>query len=190
MKHLARNTSVIVGIVALLFAIPAHGQQETAPAAPGEWAELIAQEGEWTDVLTGEAVPTAFANIDLDALDKTEWKTLCKELMTTVRTSEGAAWVRAVQDIIYVAFFYPEHVQFKGASLPLFYDYVLGRNEQHRIMALAAMHAIGDYNTMAHVGQRVRLERSPRVRRLAAAAVVDYFTKTSIDVEEPRAIAR
>lgn len=192
MKHLTRNTSVIVGsiLVAVLFAIPAQAQQETASSASGDWADLIAQEGLWMDVVTGEAVPAAFADISLDALEKKEWKNLCKELTQTVRTSDGAAWERAVQDVIYLAFSYPEQVRFKGANLPLFYEYVLGRDEQHRIMALAAMHAIGDFNTMAQIGQRVRLERSPRVQRLAAAAVVDYFTKATIEVEEPRAAAR
>lgn len=57
-----------------------------------------------------------------------------------------------------------------------------------RVMALAALHAIGDFNTMANLSQRIRLERSPRVQRLAAAAVADYFDPSGDIVLRRRAV--
>ena len=184
-SHTRSTAAIALVLVIGLILLPAQAQEAASPASQGQWKELIAEEGDWTRVLTGAAVPSALADVDLAALDKTEWKELCSEITETVRTGKDAVWERAVQDLIYLAVFYTDEVHFGRANLPLFYDYVLGRNEQHRIMALAAMHAIGDYNTMAQLGQRIRLERSPRVQRLAAAAVVDYFAP-SVEVGQPR----
>lgn len=191
MTHIRRIISLTTAsvLVAVLLAIPAQAQQAAA-AEPGDFVELISQEGAWTEIMTGETVPSSLADINLDVLSDEEWKELCKDVTESVRTSDGKAWERAVQDVIYLSFFYPDEIRFKKANLPLFYDYVLGRDEQHRIMALAALHGIGDRNTMSQVAQRVRLERSPRVKHLAAAAVIDHFSETSIEVEEPRRVDR
>lgn len=193
MKNIKSRRSVTsAGLLVLvigLVAMPLRAQNAASPALQGDWPELIAQEGEWALVMTGEAVPSGLADIDFGALDRKEWKQLCTQITETVRMSEDAVWVKAVQDLIYLAVFFPEEVRFSGANLPLFYDYLQGRNEQHRIMALAALHAIGDYNTMANLSQRIRLERSPRVQRLAAAAVADYFDPSG-DIVPRRRVVR
>lgn len=185
-KTIRNNIFIISSVCALvvgLVTMPAFSQAER----PVSFGELIEQEGLVADVLTGEATPAEFASMDLDALTDEEWKMVSADITAAVRESDGEAWAEAVQKAIYVSVFHPTKARLARANLPLFYDFTLGRDEDHRIMALAALHAIGDYNTMANIAQRVRVERSPRVKRLAAAAVVDYFSP-KIDVEEPEPV--
>ena len=184
MTNRIRKTSIMIsGIFALIVGLvtnPALAQMEESAS----FEDLITQQGLLADVLTGEAVPGEFAGMDLNALTDDEWQLLCADIAEAVREHEGKAWEEAVQKVIYVSVFHPTKARLNRANLPLFYDFTLGRDEDRRIMALAALHAIGDYNTMANLAQRVRVERSLRVKRLAAAAVVDYFSP-KIDVEAP-----
>lgn len=184
MKNQHRKVHLIVSsIVALTVGLITFSAQGQA-AEPADWTELVNEEAAWTDILTGEEVPTAFEGLDLNALTKDEWKALCRDVEERVRDHDGEAWEDAVQQVIYLSVFHPDDARFGRANLPLFYDFTLGRDEDRRIMALAALHSIGDHNTMANVAQRVRVERSPRIKRLAAAAAVDYFSP-KVDVGAP-----
>ena len=172
------------------FSLAVHGAQCVIEDENGS----IAQEGAWTNVLTAGAVPVGLANLDLNALTPREWKQLRAELITTLRSGRDAAWEDAAQQVIYLAFYYRDKIKLAHTSAPLLDSYILDRSEQHRIMALAALHAIGDHDAMAHLAQRVRLEGSPRVRRLTVAALADhygvrsYYDRATVTVGKPSVV--
>lgn len=193
-KSFAANvvTALVIAVVFLTVGIgPVQDAVAKDAVGPGDdWTELIAQEGSWAKVITGEIVPADFADLRFDELTKSEWKRLRADLIEGLRSEDSRAWEETAQKVIYLAVFQSEKVDLNRANVPLYDVYNLGRNETHRIMALAAIHAIGHHDTLAHVAQDVRLEASPRVKRLSAAAVVDYFDlkEPSVQVEEPTAI--
>lgn len=54
--------------------------------------------------------------------------------------------------------------------------YERDRRDEHRMMALVALHAIRDDESMKYLAEQAkRWERSERVRRLLNAILVDYF---------------
>jgi hypothetical protein len=126
-------------------------------------------------VLTGEAVPGSLAALDLDAFTPRQWKQLRAELMTSLQSGRDGIWEEAAQQAIFLSFYYRDKVNLDRAARPLLDTYILDRDEQHRILALAALHALGHHDAMAHLAQRVRLEGSPRVRRLTVAALADHY---------------
>ena len=113
--------------------------------------------------------------IDFDALTENEWKRLRNDRLNNVRSRDDQVWTTAAADIIYLSCYFRDRVDFRRASLPLMHRYVFETDESLRLLALSAMHAIGHHDTMARLGQRIRVERSPKVKRLTTAAVNDYF---------------
>lgn len=147
----------------------------TSADEPQTWAGLIAQEGDWADVITGVSVPEGLVDIDFLALTRDERKQFRANILKTLRSERGAEWEEAARQVIYLSFFYRDWINFDRATVPLLEGYMFDRNEDRRIMALAALHAIGHGDTMGYLGQHVKLERSPRVRRLAIAALADHY---------------
>jgi len=174
-------------IVLMLYVLFLHGTlargQATAPVPiDSDWATLIAQE---RDALSG-TVSDDLAGLDLENMSKRDWKRLRSERLESIRSQDDAAWCAAAMDIIYLNLHYGDKINFQRASLPLMDRYIFESDENRRILALAAMHAIGHRDTMARLSQRVRLEGSDRVRRLTVAAVRDYFDapRGTIDVRK------
>ena len=173
-----RRTLSIIGFavcIAAQVAVPVRGQLASNEPAQNDWATLIADAGEWTVVISGRAVPNGLAGIDFENLTKAEWKQLRKDQIEAVRSKDDAVWQEAAVNIMFLTIYPGEKVDFHPASNPLMERYVFDRDENDRVLALAAMHAIGHRDTMARLSQRVRTEGSPRVRRLTVAAVLDYF---------------
>ncbi len=117
-----------------------------------------------------------FASMDLSNRSKAWWKARVKADDRALDSSDAQVKEQALQNIIFFATHYGKDVDFKRATSELYAIYRFDKNEAHRIMALAAIHAIGNENTMRLLSQHVRWERSPRVRRLTKAALVDYYS--------------
>ncbi len=112
---------------------------------------------------------------DLSDMDAAWWKSLSKANARALDSPDAQVKEQALQNIIFFATHYGKDVDFKRATTELYNIYRFDKNEAHRIMALAALHAIGRENTMRILSQHVRWERSPRVRRFTKAALVDYY---------------
>ncbi len=112
---------------------------------------------------------------DLSDMDAAWWKSLSKANARALDSPDAQVKEQALQNIIFFATHYGKDVDFKRATTELYNIYRFDKKEAHRIMALAALHAIGRENTMRILSQHVRWERSPRVRRLTKAALVDYY---------------
>ena len=193
-----RRTLSIFGLaafIAALVAVPARGQLTSNEAAQDDWGALIADAGDWTSVLSGKTVPNGLIGIEFENLTKAEWKQMRNEQIAAVRSNDDAVWQDAAVKIIFLSIYQSDKVDFDAASNPLMERYVFDRDENDRVLALAAMHAIGHRDTMARLSQRVRTEGSLRVRRLTVAAVQDYFDSDRAQAEivrgaEVPAIAR
>ncbi len=115
------------------------------------------------------------ASMDLSEKSKAWWKTRVKADDRALDSPEAQVKEQALQNIIFLATYYGDAADY-GRATPELYDiYRFDNNEAHRIMALAALHAIGRENSMRLLSQHVRWERSPRVRRFTKAALVDYY---------------
>ncbi len=113
---------------------------------------------------------------DLSDMDAAWWKSLSKANARALGSSDEQVKEQALQNIIFFATHYGKDVDFKRATTELYHIYRFDKNEAHRIMALAALHAMGRENIMRILSQHVRWERSPRVRRFTKAALLDYYT--------------
>lgn len=169
-----RNILAVILLTFGLLTMPARAQSASTTEAPVAWA---AQEGASAQALTREAPPTALANIDFDALTYGQWKELGDRLTAALRWPRGDAWEEAAVQVIYLARYYGDRIDLDRASSRLLDVYLLGRHEPERILALAALHAIGNRFAMEHLLQRMwlRQEHSPRVRRLTLAALADHY---------------
>lgn len=170
-----KNSLLTIGMAALFalsFTITARAQlQKTSDQ---NWPMLVLQEGQWTNVLTGTA-PADLAEKALEDFSVTDWKKLRSQLLKTIHTAKGAEWEHAVQQTIFLALFFNDKINLNRASLDLLESYILDRNEAHRIMALTAIHAIGNSDILGRLAQRVNTEESNKVRRLTIAALADHY---------------
>ena len=115
------------------------------------------------------------ASMDLSNRSKAWWKARVKADDRALDSPDARVKEQALQNIIFFATHYGDAADYGRATTELYNIYRFDKNEAHRIMALAALHAIGRENTMRILSQHVRWERSPRVRRLTKAALVDYY---------------
>ncbi len=113
---------------------------------------------------------------DLSDMDAAWWKSFSKANARALDSPDAQVKEQALQNIIFFATHYGKDVDFKRATTELYNIYRFDKNEARRIMALAALHAMGRKNTMRILSQHVRWERSPRVRRFTKAALLDYYT--------------
>lgn len=82
---------------------------------------------------------------------------------------------QALKEVVYIANQHGQGIDFRRTASRLYEVYRYDRNESYRVMALAALHAIGRKNSMKLLYQHVPFERSPRVRRQTVAALADYY---------------
>ena len=54
--------------------------------------------------------------------------------------------------------------------------YIFDKNKNHRLMALSALHAIGDAYGMQRLRELVNDEPSEKIRRLTHRALADYYS--------------
>ena len=108
--------------------------------------------------------------------DRRDWKTVRKTVLKGLYADDFATREASLQNIIYLATHYGDQIRFDRATTKLYRLYRFDRNEQVRIMALVALHAIGKESSMRALSTRVQVERPERVRRLTAAAVKSYYT--------------
>ena len=105
----------------------------------------------------------------------TWWNLLGRELSYSIDEPYDEVSVSELQNIIFFASNHKDKVKPKDALPSLISVLEYHENEQYRIMAITAIHAIGDRNAMLEVSNAMADERSLRVRRHAKAAVEDYF---------------
>ena len=103
------------------------------------------------------------------------WEALEKELILAVAQPAGEVSEVALQNIIFFADVHSGRIDLDEAVPFLLEVYRDHENEGTRVMALAALHAIGDREAMSDLRTRVAREASPRVKRLTIAALSEFY---------------
>jgi len=159
------KTVLVVALLSMTFALSAAAQPSPNPAtAPAQ-----------ADNVTIYNLDQA----DLSGRSASWWKTLRREHMTALRDGSEADRTRVLSNIIFLANYHHEEIDFNRQTMPIYYVYLLDPTESMRILALAAIHAIGKDATMRNLAVHAEWEPSDRVRRLTQAAVADYYERKS-----------
>lgn len=125
---------------------------------------------------------TPAAAQDLPYADRGDefWNRLENQLAHAVDSMDPTIRTEAARHIIYFTTYYPEQAHFRKAAPKLLNMYQFSRDESHRVLAVAALNAVGDHASMQYLSQIVSRERHPLVRQVAIATLVDYQKRTAI----------
>ena len=96
-----------------------------------------------------------------------------RQYATALKDAESRE--QALQEVIYIATRFSEKGTFNKVVAPLVGVYIFDKNKNHRLMALSALHAIGDKYGMQRLRELVNDEPSEQVRRLTRRALSDYY---------------
>ena len=104
------------------------------------------------------------------------WNLLGRQLTHSIDKPYDEVTDSELQNIIFFASNHKEKVKLQDA-LPSLFDVLRNHEEEQiRMMAVAAVHAIGGRGAMIELKKAADAESSPKVKRIAYAAVGDYFT--------------
>ncbi len=125
------------------------------------------------------APPTAEASSVVEAMQlpisSPVWRAnFGKQLAASLRARNANIRAGSLQNAVYFAANYNDALDLKPALPVLLSIYERDRNAAHRIMALAALYAIGDEAAMRALARLSQRERSRHVRRLTRLALSDY----------------
>ncbi len=118
--------------------------------------------------------PGAHSHVDYTTLNAEAWTLLCESHAAQLKSKDPVRKDIALQNVIFFATHYPGKVRYQPAMAALYGIYRFDDSEAYRIMALAALHAIGDEAVMQQLYQDVQREKSPRVRALTKAALANH----------------
>ncbi len=103
------------------------------------------------------------------------WRALEKELVLAVAQPAGEVSETSLQNIIFFAQVHADRIDLNEAVPFLLEVYRDHENEGTRLMALSALHAIGNRRAMNDLRTGVARESSPRVKRLTIAALSAFY---------------
>ncbi|GAB5518035.1 MAG: hypothetical protein RhofKO_02860 [Rhodothermales bacterium] len=103
------------------------------------------------------------------------WDALSQQLAAPVQDEAMKVDEASLRNIIFFASHHGDKVTLDDTVLSLVEIYRSHADDRFRMLALVALHAIGDKNGMYRVYQSIKQEPSERVRRLSKAAVKDYY---------------
>ena len=105
------------------------------------------------------------------------WNALGRQLTLVIDKPVEDVDPKALQNIIYFATHFGERVQLRDATPQLLEIYRKHERVEFRMLALSALHAIGDAHAMEKLQRLVREEPPGRVRKLTVAALAAHYQK-------------
>ena len=121
------------------------------------------------------STPAVTAPVDLSAKSPAWLKVLNKQMLLSLDSPVASVREQTMQNIITFAAAHGDQVDLSGMADKLYEIYRWDESEAHRIMALAALYAVNDLNSMERLAQDVEGERSERVRRHAERILAAYY---------------
>ena len=100
---------------------------------------------------------------------------LTRQQIESLKSDYAIEREEAMRNIVYAAMVVGRDEGLDKASWSLYNIYRFDRNESHRILSLAVIHAVGNENVMRLVAQHLPFETSPPVRRITKAVVLEHF---------------
>ena len=157
-----KTLSLIIVSTVTLFASNTTYAQRSAPV------ELNAPE-------ISEVSLPEFTSTDQSRQPASWWEARVAQEVAALGSDNQETRETALRTLVFIANNYGEKANLKPAVAPLYNLYRFNKVETHRIMALSALQAIGDDESMRLLGEDLQWEISPRVRTLMKAAVASYF---------------
>ena len=103
------------------------------------------------------------------------WSALGRQLTLLVDRPHDQIDEAALQNIIFFATHFGDKVMLNDAAPNLVSIYREHEDARFRIMALVALHAMGDADAMRVLYRHVREESDDRLRRMTVAALNDHY---------------
>ena len=103
------------------------------------------------------------------------WNALGRQLTLPLDVPYDQVQEVALQNIIFFATHHREKVKLDDAVPHLLAIYQHHEHTEFRMMALVALHAIGNEDAMRQLNQFVKAESSDRVRHVTLAALQDHY---------------
>ena len=155
----------------LALAIPAvPGSAQDAPDAPRACLNPALRSG-W------EAVTGVLDAASLDAMSDAWWKALRAEHLEALESTEPEIRAQAMQNVIFLARYHGHRISFRSAAPALFQIFQHDDVECLRLMAVSAIVAVGDEETVRQLAMALHREESERVQHAARTALAnDYET--------------
>lgn len=152
--------------MASLFGTPLHAQ----PHSPSKAS---------TDQISPSATPGSIGY----------WQTMAgRQQAQLLRSRHEAVRTQAMQNIIRLANEQPGEIDLTPTVPALLNIYAAARDDQHQIMAVAALHAVGSETGFSELYRLSQdLGHSERARLIAQTAVQQFNLKQSMDHETERA---
>ena len=151
-KHL--TTSMLLALVTLLAATPATAQVEVAPQTP----------------LVNQYIADTYAQ-----RSTAWWDALGRQLTLQLDAPVDQVDPVALQNIIFFANLHGDKVDLQSATPKLMTIYRQHSSEQIRMMALAALHGIGDEGAMQVLMREAAAEDTSRLQRMTLAVLTDFY---------------
>ncbi|MBT8400914.1 MAG: HEAT repeat domain-containing protein [Rhodothermia bacterium] len=90
----------------------------------------------------------------------------------------------ALQHITYFAYFYGDDLDLTNAVPTLLRTFKEDDDERCQLMALAALHAIGNADAMQEVRSHVMRQESPQVQLVTLAALMEHYGEATFEGDE------
>lgn len=145
------------------------------------------------DLKPAEATLEILTSHDLSDMPQKWWNELAAHFDEQL-LKNGPEREEAMRSIIFLATYYPDKANFERNTTELYNIYRFNRDEGMRVMALAALYAIGDDSAMrliAYHAPYMRVapwEDSDLVRHVTEAAIMQYYGTPNVTVQPPKAI--
>ena len=141
---------------------------------------LVASLAVWMGAMPAAAQTPAVTSAEhIQAMTPIAWQNLGIELTLALDAEDPAARQHSLQLVNFFATNHHDKIDLTRAVPRLLRIYEFDAEENARIMALTALHAISDENAMIYLRELVRDEASLRVRRLTLAALADFSRRAS-----------
>lgn len=105
----------------------------------------------------------------------TWWRLLNKQLLGSLDKPAEAIDQTALQNVIYFATHHADKLRLDRTVPTLIDIYREHTDERYRMLALSALHAVGDEEGMAQLYRLSDDEASDRLRRMTVAVLNDYY---------------
>lgn len=152
--------NIITSLYIFLFIIfvPVTAQSQSLPyTAPGQ------------SLLTDQYVVHEAAD-----RDQQWWETIEKDIHLQDDATVEEITESQIRDIIFFANLHGDKLDFSSSVPQLLEVYARHPNESYRLLAVAALHKVGDPKAMKELRKLVRKETSARVRHVTFAALNDF----------------
>ncbi len=104
-----------------------------------------------------------------------QWQALQQQLTTSLRVPVQAIDQNVLRNVIYFETHFPDAMDLERTAPRLLRIYLRHPEASIRLLAISALHAVSEPETMERLSQIIRHEESELTRHVGTAAVADFY---------------